>query len=612
MQCAGATYGRLWVALAVCAGLLLAFGSADAARAQPKLTEEECKTHKGGQSFTFDPSWLQRDPTRERACEPGHPYFAAWSRLQSATPEVDADQAIARGDFTFRCPPDQEYPHSVWHACSIQCVFGLYQVERSENWLARPAKGEWSKCAFDYRTAAEKYAKVYNARILASPAFPNRDVCRDPKEPGDRSDTWRYPILLNRLPRPQDTPSDVTDIATAARFGLTGDVRRLLAAGNDPNALDALGVHGLQWAAARNHEEIVDLLLQARAVATTRWDSKTEIERWSPARLAALYGHIAILRKLVAAEPDPGTLEPDQLLELAAILGHMDTIRFLAEELKAPLTRKRPDDRPAAGAAIRNEQDHVVAYLLDRGLDADSRYPNPLRGGCADALLDHAIGWRRTKVVQMLLERGAKWDARMFTRAVHSGNQEWIKAFLAHGADLNAPNEDGQLPLVTAATASSSIQTMKFLLAAGASPNGRSKDGLTPLMAILKGQFNEGPSVSQEGRVSGRHGTIIKSRIDPKRPNDLPSALAAASVLLSAGADLEATDAEGKAVLHYAATSDYNLPIVALLAAYGAKINAQDRQGRTPLDYAIERGLERVPPDLTSRGGRTGEELKRR
>ena len=167
---------------------------------------------------------------------------------------------------------------------------------------------------------------------------------------------WRYPILLNRLPRPQDTPSDVTDIATAARFGLSADVRRLLAAGRDPNALDALGVHGLQWAAARNHEEIVDLLLQARAVATTRWDSKTEIERWSPARLAALYGHIAILRKLVAAEPDPASLELDQLLESAAILGHMDTIRFLAEELKAPLTRKRPEDRSAAGAAIRNEQ----------------------------------------------------------------------------------------------------------------------------------------------------------------------------------------------------------------------------------------------------------------
>jgi ankyrin repeat protein len=64
--------------------------------------------------------------------------------------------------------------------------------------------------------------------------------------------------------------------------------------------------------------------------------------------------------------------------------------------------------------------------------------------------------------------------------------------------------------------------------------------------------------------------------------------------------------------LHCAATSDYNMPIIALVAAYGAKINAPDRFGRTPLDHAIEHGLERVPSDLTSRGGQTGAEIKPR
>ncbi|MFZ0854325.1 MAG: ankyrin repeat domain-containing protein [Hyphomicrobiaceae bacterium] len=80
----------------------------------------------------------------------------------------------------------------------------------------------------------------------------------------------------------------------------------------------------------------------------------------------------------------------------------------------------------------------------------------------------------------------------------------------------------------------------------------------------------------------------------------------------SSGAALEPEDAEGMTALHYAATSDYNMPIIALLAAYGAKINAPDRFGRTPLDHAIERGVERVPADLTSRGGQTGAELRRR
>ena len=66
------------------------------------------------------------------------------------------------------------------------------------------------------------------------------------------------------------------------------------------------------------------------------------------------------------------------------------------------------------------------------------------------------------------------------------------------------------------------------------------------------------------------------------------------------------------AALHYAATSDYNLPIIVLLAAYGAKINAPDRFGRTPLDHATERGSERVPSELTSRGGQKGAEVRRR
>ena len=87
---------------------------------------------------------------------------------------------------------------------------------------------------------------------------------------------------------------------------------------------------------------------------------------------------------------------------------------------------------------------------------------------------------------------------------------------------------------------------------------------------------SEGPTALERGRVGGRVQSIIKSRIDPNRPNDLPSALPAVSLWLSSGAALEAEDAEGMTALHYAATSDYNMPIIALLAAYGAKITGRE------------------------------------
>jgi hypothetical protein len=76
-------------------------------------------------------------------------------------------------------------------------------------------------------------------------------------------------------------------------------------------------------------------------------------------------------------------------------------------------------------------------------------------------------------------------------------------------------------------------------------------------------QHLEGPTILEGCRMGGRSWMGIKSRVDPNRPNDLPSALPAVSLLLSAGADLEAVDAGGMTAPHCAATSDYNMPIIA-------------------------------------------------
>ena len=67
--------------------------------------------------------------------------------------------------------------------------------------------------------------------------------------------------------------------------------------------------------------------------------------------------------------------------------------------------------------------------------------------------------------------------------------------------------------------------------------------------------------------------------------------LAAVTVLIEAGADVNAASLAGTTPLMYAKTAAVgsgDLRILELLLARGAELNARDMNGRTALDYLIE------------------------
>ena len=72
--------------------------------------------------------------------------------------------------------------------------------------------------------------------------------------------------------------------------------------------------------------------------------------------------------------------------------------------------------------------------------------------------------------------------------------------------------------------------------------------------------------------------------------------------LIKAGADVNATDDDGTAPLHYA-SSFRDEDCVALLLAHGADVHKADYAGMTPMRIAVQREHEKMIEMLKQAGG---------
>ncbi|MGC4043949.1 MAG: ankyrin repeat domain-containing protein, partial [Armatimonas sp.] len=143
-----------------------------------------------------------------------------------------------------------------------------------------------------------------------------------------------------------------------------------------------------------------------------------------------------------------------------------------------------------------------------------------------------------------------------------------VKALLDRGADVNARDESGMTPLMSAVFIGH-IRTIQLLLERGADPRPRSKDSAI----VVTNRGYTGLS-TVHGRTAMHYATDVYGK-----------SIRIFQLLLAHGADINARDGYGSTPLSTMAAYGQIEPIRFLLR-HGAQVNVKDQTGMTPLMYA--------------------------
>ncbi len=254
---------------------------------------------------------------------------------------------------------------------------------------------------------------------------------------------------------------------------------------------------------------------------------------------------------------------------------------FLAETFGGPKRYSQQHGRrslqemhaalPIGEQEIRSWKKHMLAAMDEVGIEAPAR--SAMRGFFCGGLQQIADNSRYDvplpELTQLLAQDRAVANARgHLGNLLHDAAQAWdierVRLLLSFGAEVNARNFDG---------------------------------GHTPLYYAAN---HVEPSRSADGKAVAetliRHGAEVNVHSGPIRGTPLHTAarrdnVVVASVLLSAGADIEARDIKGETPLRRALNCRQP-GMIELLLAHGANPDAPDKRGVTPRQLAKKRGLQ--------------------
>ena len=202
---------------------------------------------------------------------------------------------------------------------------------------------------------------------------------------------------------------------------------------------------------------------------------------------------------------------------------------------------------------------------------------------------------------------------------------QWV---LAHGADVNARNRSGSTPWLRAVFGSTSVKTLRLLVQAGADVWARDESGDSAWGKAQEKERTEKPlpewvpyvkQVTAEARVKAG----LPAEVTPVEMAERGEVEALRWQLSDGGTDVNTGDAQGRTLLmaavsyggsevlkedtvpcescgsiHGSERSGRRAAMVRLLLAAGAEVGATDAEGRTAADWAVAAGEQADSPVL--------------
>jgi ankyrin repeat protein len=273
--------------------------------------------------------------------------------------------------------------------------------------------------------------------------------------------------------------------------------------------------------------------------------------------------------------------------------------------------------------AVEQGDQALVRLLIERGVDVNAK------GVDGTTALHHAVHADHLPIADMLLRAGADAAARdrygvtPLYLACLNGNADMIQRLLDAGVDPNIVDATGETPLMTAArnglpsalrvllgrgarvdardpefeqtalmiaVRENHSAAVELLISAGATVNAQTRKGPTPkFVPPCKGTGcgSEGVGINRGGLPDRGRRAETKGGMTPLLYAARDGRLAAARMLVAAGADIELADANGIRPLLMAVLNN-NLAVARFLLDHGADVNADDFWGRAPLWAAVE------------------------